>query len=157
MTWRNRLRFAIARSGKAPDDVAFAAGISSNTLQRILDGKYEPDVEEVVHLAAVLGVTVGSLVGEEPTGDVIARPVAADEIPAAFASRGATLAFEVSGSALLGVGIADGDVLFVRPAGEVRKGEMFVRRRGDHFVVQLLFTPGDVVVGIIIGRSGVIS
>ena len=163
MTWQNRLRFAIARSGKTREQVAMEAGLSSATLRRILEGELEPDLEDVVRLASVLDVTVASLLGEQPVAEVTARRVVA-EIPAAFAARGASLVYEASGDSMVHAGIADGDLLFVQPTNDLHEaaGRVVVCSVDGGEVVRILGL-NDVaeerfeLIGIVLGRTGAVA
>ena len=66
--WRARLRAAIDASGKKHYLIAMDAGISPRTLSRILNGyQPRPSFEIVVNIAHAAGVTIGELLGEEPT------------------------------------------------------------------------------------------
>jgi transcriptional regulator with XRE-family HTH domain len=160
VTWRNRLRFAIARSGKAHDDVAFAAGLSSAGLRDILEGSDDPDLEEMARIAAVLRVSMASLVGERPASEVTARRVVDEEIPPHFAARGATLVYEAAGDVLTAKGIIDGDLLFVRPTGNASGAadQVVVCRAGSEELVRLRGDAAGVeVIGVVIGRMGAID
>lgn len=161
MTWQHRLRFAIARSGKTHDEVAYEAGVSPATLRRILDGELDPDLEDVARLAYVVHVTVGSLLGERPT---TVRLVEDEEIPAMYAVRGATVVYEVIGDTLTREGMLDGDLLFVRPTSDINEageqptvcrigGEQYVRVLRDRDIEDETFD----LLGIVIGRMGPIS
>ncbi|HEX6086302.1 MAG TPA: helix-turn-helix domain-containing protein [Thermoanaerobaculia bacterium] len=161
MTWQHRLRFAIARSGKAHDEVAYEAGVSPATLRRILDGELDPDLEDVARLARVVHVTVGSLLGERPT---TVRLVEGEEIPRMYAARGATVVYEVVGDTLTREGILDGDLLFVRPTNDIDEagaqptvcrigGEQYVRVLRDRDIDDETFE----LLGIVIGRSGPVA
>lgn len=161
MTWQNRLRFAIARSGKTHEQVAMEAGISSAMLRQILEGQLDPDLEDIAQLASVIDVTVASLLGEQPVPEVTARRVLDAEIPPALAARGASLVYEASGDSMVHAGIADGDLLFVRPVDDPREaaGRIVVCRAGESESVRV-FAPdhdGVELIGIVLGRAGPVS
>jgi DNA-binding phage protein len=66
--WRDRLRQAVVRSGRKYAAIAWDAGISPETLSRILNTpQINPHFDTVVRLAQALQVRLGWLVGE-PTG-----------------------------------------------------------------------------------------
>ena len=158
MTWQNRLRFAIARSGRTIEQVATKAGLSDATLRRILEGQLEPDVDDVVRLAAAVGVTVASLLGERPT---VLRRIPDAEIPAEFAARGASLVYAFSSDAAPRHGLVDGDLLFVRPARHERDaaGHLVICRvEGEECVTILEGDEEEVeLIGVVVGRSGPIA
>jgi transcriptional regulator with XRE-family HTH domain len=64
-TWRERLREAVARTGKKQWYIAEEAGITSATLSRILTGTHRaPGFETVVRITHAAGETVGWLLDE---------------------------------------------------------------------------------------------
>ena len=158
MTWQNRLRFAIARSGKRQEQVAIEAGLSPDTLLRILEGELDPDIEDVSRLAASAGVTVAALLGERPTA---LHRVPDAEIPAAFVARGATLVYAFSSDGAPRHGLVDGDLLFVQPAHDAREavGRLVVCRIEGEECVKMLEADDRMldVIGIVVGRSGPIE
>ena len=160
MTWQNRLRFAIARSGKTIDAVASEAGVAEVALRRMLEGGSEPPIDDLVRLAAAVDVTVASLLGEAPPDVVHLREITDAEIPQEFASRGATIVYEVSGDALAEAGIVNGDLLFVAPVADITKASArFVVCRRTHEDVLLAHdgSAKEDVIGVVVGRSGAIS
>ena len=158
MTWQNRLRFAIARSGKRQEQVAIEAGLSPDTLLRILEGQLDPDIEDVIRLAESAGVTVAALLGERPA---TVRRIPDAEIPAAFAARGASLVYAFSSDAVPRHGLVDGDLLFVQPAHDAREaaGRLVICRiDGEECVKMLEGEERELdVIGIVVGRSGPIE
>lgn len=63
--WRDRLRKAVERSGRKYAAIAWDAGISPETLSRILNTpQINPHFDTVVRLAQALKVRLGWLVGE---------------------------------------------------------------------------------------------
>jgi len=67
MDFRARLRQAIDATGKEDKTIAGDAGISKETLSRILNGAIQdPGFETMNRLAAATNVTVGWLAGDEP-------------------------------------------------------------------------------------------
>jgi len=63
--WRERLRDTVRRSGFNQATIASAAGISPETLGRILSGKTrEPRIETLAAIAHSLATPVGWLLGE---------------------------------------------------------------------------------------------
>ena len=109
-----------------------------------------------------------------------ALPIASVDIPRTYGVRGARLAYEASGDSMLGAGIADRDVLFVRPTRSTREagGPVVVCRvDGSEFVKTLdlrggrlrLVSPGDAhppidvgdsqrfeLIGVVVGRIGAV-
>jgi transcriptional regulator with XRE-family HTH domain len=79
LTWRNRLRVAVERSGAKHSAIARAAGIAPETLSRILnDADTHPRFETVARIANAAGVRVGWLMGEPVRGiELTARDRAA--------------------------------------------------------------------------------
>lgn len=102
----------------------------------------------------------------------------ANEIPHAFKFRGARLVYEAAGDSMIGAGIADRDLLFVKPTRSTREaaGKIVVCRIDGAEYVKLLdvragtlrllsrnerYPPIDVrdasgfeLIGIVVGRSG---
>jgi len=101
------------------------------------------------------------------------------EIPRTFGIRGARIAYEVVGDAMIGAGIADGDLLFVKPTRSTREagGRVVVCRVDGADFVRVLDTragrtsllsrndrypPMEIaegtsqfeLIGIVVGRSG---
>lgn len=100
------------------------------------------------------------------------------DIPRAYAVRGARLAFEASGDSMIGAGIADRDLLFVKPTRSLREagGRVVVCRIDGAEYAKVLdarggrlrllsrnerYPPIEIVendrfelVGIVVGRSG---
>jgi transcriptional regulator with XRE-family HTH domain len=63
--WRLRLREAIKRSGRKHSDVAWGAGVTQETLSRILNRRHQtPHLQTVARIAHQVGVTVGWLLEE---------------------------------------------------------------------------------------------
>jgi transcriptional regulator with XRE-family HTH domain len=65
VTWQERLREAVDRTGKKHSFVAEEAGIAPATLSRILTGRHQnPRFETVERIARACGVTIGWLMQE---------------------------------------------------------------------------------------------
>lgn len=65
MTWRDRLRLAVERSGAKQAEVARRASIAPETLSRVLnDDHAQPQFETVVRIATAANVRVGWLLNE---------------------------------------------------------------------------------------------
>lgn len=63
--WRDRLRKAVEQSGRKYAAIAWDAGISPETLSRILNApQINPHFDTVVRLAQALKIRLGWLVGE---------------------------------------------------------------------------------------------
>ena len=64
--WRERLRGAIRRTGRRQNAIAEQAGVSPETLSRILTGGHaNPRIDTVVAITHAVGENVGHLLGEE--------------------------------------------------------------------------------------------
>ncbi len=65
MTWRDRLRLAVQRSGRKHSVIAAEAEIAPETLSRILTGTHtHPQFETVVRIVHAAGDSVGWVLGE---------------------------------------------------------------------------------------------
>ena len=62
--WRERLRLHIAQSGEKQRAVAWRAGISLESLNRIVNGRTQPRFDTLVRIAHAAGVSVGWLLDE---------------------------------------------------------------------------------------------
>jgi phage repressor protein C with HTH and peptisase S24 domain len=140
-----------------------------------LSGDEQKQLRKVIRFLddTVLGGVAPRRERVEPNAVAVANA----DVPRPFLVRGARLAYEVSGDAMLGAGIADGDLLFVKPTRSTREaaGRVVVCRvdaaeyarvldvRGDR--IRLLsrhdrFGPIDVadnrfeLIGIVVGRTG---
>ena len=104
------------------------------------------------------------------------------EIPRAFASRGAKLVYEAAGDSMIGAGIAERDVLYVKPvrstreaagrvvicrvdgseyvrALDVRGGRIRLLSRNDHYPPIEVSDDGSQrfeLVGVVVGRTGAV-
>lgn len=68
MSWRVRLREAVQRSGVTQGEIARRAGLSPESLSRVLTGKHaRPQFTTVVRIARALRVQVSWLL-DEPCG-----------------------------------------------------------------------------------------
>lgn len=66
MSWRERLRAAVESSSRRHGLIAGEAGISPETLSRVLSGRHpRPSFETVVRIAHAVGENVGWLLGEQ--------------------------------------------------------------------------------------------
>lgn len=208
--WRDRLREAVARSGKKHSVVAHDAGVAPETLSRILNAAHQnPSFETILRIAHAVGENVGWLANERgfflssdeqkelqkavallgdvlratkrrerqaPNAAVVAAP---GEIPRAYANRGARLVYEATDDSMIGAGIAEHDLLFVKPLRSLREaagrvavcrisGEDYVKiidvrggfirllSRNDHYPPIELpeSTPRFELTGVVVGRSG---
>jgi SOS-response transcriptional repressor LexA len=149
-TWRDRLRAAIERTGRKHSAIARDAGIAPATLSRILTSAHvHPTLDTVVRVARAANENVGWLLDEPGFAlsdeeqqllrrtlailqDALAVPGPAHvepnafpagriDIPRAYAARGARLVYQAAGDSMIGAGIADGDILFVKPAPDPRE------------------------------------
>lgn len=65
--WRERLRRAIYRTGRTQSAIAEEAGISAETLSRILTGRHAaPGFVVVVRITHACGEHVGYILSEQP-------------------------------------------------------------------------------------------
>ena len=123
---------------------------------------------------ALLGMTLTRRERPQPN----ALPVAAADIPRAYGVRGARLAYEASGDSMIGAGIADRDVLFVKPTRSTREangrvvvcrfdgaeyvkvldvrgnGIRLLSRNDQHLAIEIVENDRFELVGIVVGRSG---
>ena len=206
--WRERLRMAVDRSGKKHSAIARDARIAPATLSRILNGKMTPGFETVVRIARAVNENVGwlldergfSLSGDEQKqlrkvvrflDDSLVLPTPRHEkpesnvdpdpnvdVPHTYRVRGARMAFEASGESMIGAGIADRDLLFVKPtkstreaAGrlvvcrvdgatyarwlDVRAGRIRLLSRNEHYPAIEVDASSDFeLIGVVVGRTG---
>ncbi len=65
VSWRERLRAAIDASGRRQNAIAASAGVTPETLSRVLNGVHaQPAFDTVVRIVHALGESVGSLLDE---------------------------------------------------------------------------------------------
>ena len=65
MSWRERLRAAIDASGRRQNAIAESAGVTPETLSRVLSGIHaQPAFDTVVRITHALGENVGTLLNE---------------------------------------------------------------------------------------------
>lgn len=65
VSWRERLRAAVDASGRTQNAIAASAGVSPETLSRVLSGVHaQPAFETVVRIAHAVGESVGTLLDE---------------------------------------------------------------------------------------------
>src|SRR5437763_10632517 len=63
--WRARLRQAVIRTRRSQESIALQAGVSPETLSRVLTGVHaQPGFETVVRIAHAAGESVGWILGE---------------------------------------------------------------------------------------------
>ena len=109
-----------------------------------------------------------------------AAPAGSIDIPRAFAVRGARLAYEAAGDSMIGAGIADRDLLFVKPtrsareaAGrvvvcrvdaaeyvrvfDVRGGRTRLLSRNERYPPLELSEGRFELIGIVVGRTGALA
>jgi phage repressor protein C with HTH and peptisase S24 domain len=210
--WRARLRLAIERSGKKQSAIASDAGISAESLSRILNSHVRPTFDTVVRITRAVNENVGWLLDErgfslsadeqkqlrkvvrflddtlltssvprrerpEPNADLAGGV----DVPRQYAIRGARVTYEASGDSMVGAGIADGDLLFVKPTRSTREaaGRVVVCRVDATSYVKVLDLRGSRIrllsrndrypaievdaatqfelIGIVIGRTGSVA
>jgi SOS-response transcriptional repressor LexA len=65
VSWRERLRAAVDASGRTQNAIAATAGVTPETLSRVLSGVHaQPAFETVVRIAHAIGESVGTLLDE---------------------------------------------------------------------------------------------
>ena len=65
VSWRERLRAAVDASGRTQNAIAAAAGVTPETLSRVLSGIHvQPAFDTVVRIAHAIGENVGTLLDE---------------------------------------------------------------------------------------------
>src|SRR4051794_28344347 len=65
VSWRERLRAAIDASGRTQNAIAASAGVTPETLSRVLSGIHmQPAFDTVVRITHAVGESVGSLLDE---------------------------------------------------------------------------------------------
>lgn len=70
VSWRERLRAAVDASGRTQNAIAAAAGVTPETLSRVLRGVHSnPAFDTVVRIAHAIGESIGSLL-DEPAFDL---------------------------------------------------------------------------------------
>lgn len=207
VNWRERLRVAVERSGKKHSAIAVAAGVAPATLSRILNARMSPTFDTVVAIAHAVDENVGWLLDERGFAlsgdeqrqlrkvvrfldDVIvgavhrrdrhepnAMAAAGADVPRLYASRGARLVYEAAGDSMLGAGIADRDLLYVKPTRstreangrvvvcridgaeyvrilDIRAGRTWLLSRGDREPPIEIADGKLELIGIVIGRTG---
>jgi transcriptional regulator with XRE-family HTH domain len=206
--WRERLRIAVDRSGKKHSAIARDPRIAPATLSRILNGKMDPAFDTVVRIARAVNERVGWLLNErgfslsadeqkqlkkvvrflddsllaaeqrrerpEPN----ARPAGNADVPHAYVVRGARLAYEALGDSMIGAGIADRDIVYIKPTTstpeaahrivvcrvdgvsyvrwlDVRGGRIRLLSRNDRYpAIEVDPSSGFELIGVVAGRTG---
>jgi len=165
------------------DTVVSIAHAASETVGWLLDERgFSLSAEEQRQLRKVVRFLDETLLGSSASRRDHPEPNAVSatsvDIPRTYAVRGARLAFEASGDSMIGAGIADRDLLFVKPTRSMREagGRVVVCRvdgaeyakvldaRGGR--IRLLsrnerYPPIEIaendrleLIGIVVGRSG---
>lgn len=125
----------------------------------------------------LLGSTAPRRERPEPNADAAGGV----EVPRAYSVRGARLAFEASGDSMIGAGIADRDLLFVKPTRstreatgrivvcridgsayakvlDVRAGRIRLLSRNDRYpAIDVDASSQFELIGIVVGRTGAIG
>ncbi len=142
-----------------------------------LSGDEQKQLRKVVHFLneTLLGTVAHRRDRPEPN----AAPAGAIEIPRVYTLRGARLAYEAAGDSMIGAGIADRDLLYVKPTRSTREaaGRIVVCRIDAAEYVKVLdlrggrirllsrnenYPPIDVegrmeLIGIVVGRTGALA
>ena len=161
VTWRERLREAVERSGQKHSLIALDAGVTPETVSRILnEANQRPSLDTVTRIAHAVNENVGWLLGEQPftlsaeqhaqvrqavellrIALLDAPPPRVLQFPTPNAIRAKKKGcFQITDDSMTGAMIADGDVLTVRPLRDLRKaaGQVIVCRvNGGLFAKQL--------------------
>jgi hypothetical protein len=192
--WRKRLRAAVVRSGRKQSAIARDAGVAPETLiiriARVLNENVGwlldergfslsgDEEKELRHVVQFLNDTLLSAGSRRDRPEPNAFPGGAADIPRAFVGRGARLAYEAAGDSMIGAGIADRDILFVKPARgtreangrvvvcrvdgaeyvkvlDMRAGRIRLLSRNDRYPpIEIAETSRFELVGIVVGRTG---
>ena len=183
--------------------------MTPTTLSRILNQRTKPSFEVVVRIARAAGENVGWLLEEcgfalnhderkqlrsviQFLGDAIFTRVTdwraesnatlanGADIPHFFVVRGARLAYEASGDSMIGAGIADRDLVFVKPTRNVREangrivvcrldaaeylkvldvraGRMRLLSRNERYSAIDVNEDRFELIGIVVGRTGTLG
>lgn len=145
-----RLTYLLNKKGLKPADLSRLTGIRASSISDWLTGKYTPKQDKIALIADVLGVSAAWLMGYEdhPTplppydniipirkksfpllGDVAAgKPIEAQQHVECYVTEDEDLdadyALRVKGDSMIGAGIDDGDIVFIRQQPDVENGEM---------------------------------
>ena len=186
VNWRERLRTAVRASRRKHSAIAADAGITPVTLSRILNAaEVKPAFETVVRIAHAVGESVGWLLeepghplsaeqqsrlteaveflhatfaavppGTQPNAVAVGKRL---EIPRQERMLGARLVFRAIGPSMADAGIAEGDLVYVRPTRDLRsaEGSLVVCRVGSsEYLKQLELRGGDdfVLIGVVVGH-----
>ena len=208
--WRDRLRIAVERSGKKHSVIAMEASVDPATLSRILNGRMQPNFETMIRIMNAVDEDLGWLadshgfylsVEEQRLMRKVARiledasrgrmkarqrlqPNAAAagnaDLPHVAKARGARLVYEASGDSMVGAGVYDRDILYVKPTRSTREatGRVVVCRLDGAEYVKVLdvrggrmsllsrndrYPPIDVdeerfeLIGVVVGRFGTVG
>jgi len=134
--------------------------------------------KELRHVVQFLNDTLLSAGSRRDRPEPNAFPGGAADIPRTFVGRGARLAYEAAGDSMIGAGIADRDILFVKPARgtreangrvvvcrvdgaeyvkvlDMRAGRIRLLSRNDRYPpIEIAETSRFELVGIVVGRTG---
>lgn len=145
-------------------ELAEKSGITQSSISDYINGKYEPKQDKVDAIASALNVSPSFLVGKaEPSFDYTAYgllPVSKHKIPVLgtvaagspiFADEDletyidpqdidADFALHVMGNSMIGDGINDNDVVYVRKQGVVGQGEIAVVLVEDEATLKHVYT-----------------
>ena len=145
-----RLTFLLNKKNLKPADLSRMTGIRASSISDWLTGKYTPKQDKIAIIADVFGVSAAWLMGYENNpkplppydnilpikkksfpvlGDVAAgKPIEAQQHIECYVTDDADLdadyALRVKGDSMIGAGIDDGDIVFIREQPDVENGEM---------------------------------
>lgn len=139
------LQQEMERAGLSQGQLAKRSNVKQQNISRYVSGAAEPGIETVKALADALGVPVSTLVtGRASTstrvdylGEVAAGkpadPGVAGKIDLAdyFRLQGEVAALTVRGKSMIGLAIADGDLILIRRRPTAESGEVVVAWIGD--------------------------
>ena len=145
-----RLTYLLNKKGLKPADLSRLTGIRASSISDWLTGKYTPKQDKIALIADVLGVSAAWLMGYEnhPTplppydniipirkksfpvlGDIAAGvPIEAQQHVETYVTVDddfdADYALRVKGDSMVGGGIKDGDIVFIKQQPQVENGEI---------------------------------
>lgn len=168
VTWRERLRVAVERSGQKHSVIALDAGVTPETLSRILnEANQRPSLETITKIAHAVHENVGWLLDERGfmlSGDELghlrqvleflntallkAPPARVVVMPSPNAIRAKNKrCYQITDDSMQGAAIADGDLLVIEPAPDLSDAAgrvVICRVNGALFAKQLEIRSGGI-------------
>jgi len=164
--------------------VRLARAVNENVGWLLDERGFALSADEQKQLRKVIRFLDDTLVGKSPSRrdrpEPNALPVGTADIPRTYSVRGARLAYEASGDSMIGAGITDRDVLFVKPTRSLREangrvvvcrfdGAEYVKvldvrgrtrllsRNEQHPPIEISDTSRFELIGIVVGRTGALA